>query len=119
MQVTAISANGAAQTGTVAVALAEEMVDCVRTHAGTTPQSYNGIDTSNSVTDIQAAFSGSAEDDALAWKSRLESVLPAPIGTVTVVADSPTSNAAMITITVSWGSGRSLTLTTILETWGT
>jgi type IV pilus assembly protein PilV len=119
MQVTAISANSFAQTGTVAIALAEEMVDRVRTHAGTTPQTYNGIDTSASITAIQAAYSDSAEADALAWKSRLENELLNSVGTVTVSVDTPTANAATITVTVSWGTGRSLAVTTILETWGT
>jgi len=119
MQVTAISANTFAQTGTIAISLAEEMVDRVRTHAGTTPEAYHGIDTSQSIADIQAAFSDPAEADALAWKSRLENDLPAPVGTVAVSLNTPTANAATITVVVTWGTGRSLTVTTILETWGT
>ena len=119
MQVTAISANSFAQTGTVAIALAEEMVDRVRSHAGTSPEDYHGINTSNSVAAIQAAYDDPIEGDTLAWKSRLESSLPNPVGTVSVSVDNPTANADTVTIVVSWGRGRSLTVTTILETWGT
>jgi type IV pilus assembly protein PilV len=120
MQVTAISGNSFAQGGTAAIALAEEMVDRVRTNAGTTPETYNGIDTSSSVSALQAALSGSAEADALSWKNRLEATtLRNPVGTVAVSVNTPTNNVATITVTVSWGANRNVTLTTILETWGT
>jgi len=119
MQVTAISTNSFAQTGTVATALAEEMVDRVRTHAGTTPETYHGINTSNSISALQAAYSDPAAADAVEWKTRLENALPSSVGTVAVSDDTPTGNAAKVTVTVSWGNGRSLTVTTILETWGT
>jgi len=119
MQVTAISANSFAQAGTVAMAMAEEMVDRVRTHCGTKPGDYHGINTGDSVAAIQAAFADPAEADAIAWKNRLQETLPSAVGTVAVSTDTPTSKAATVTVTVSWGKGRSLTVTTIIETWGT
>ena len=47
MQTTAISANASAKNGTIAIQLAEEMVDRIRVNAGDTPGIYNNIDTNN------------------------------------------------------------------------
>lgn len=122
MQTTAISGNAFAQNGTVAVHLAEEMVDRIRTNAGTNPGLYGGINTSSSVSALEAALVDPAEADVLAWKSSLEaSNLPNIVGSVTV-SNAPIDKTATVTVTVSWGlSGnpRSVTFTTILETWGT
>jgi type IV pilus assembly protein PilV len=122
MQTTAITGNAFAQRGTVAISLAEEMIDQVRTHCGNTPETYNGIDTSASL----SGLSGSALADAQAWKGRLEdprlhSLLNAS-GTVAVSTNNPTDNAATVTVEVFWGpdgNRRKITLTTIVETWGT
>jgi type IV pilus assembly protein PilV len=123
MQVVAISGNDSAQDRTVAIALAEEMVDRVRKNAGNTPGIYHNIDTSGSVSSIQAALADPAETDALNWKSRLEaSGLSNPVGTVTVATDSPIDNTATVTVNVRWswqGVARNFTITTVVETWGT
>jgi len=122
MQTTAISGNSFAQSGTVAVHLAEEMVDRIRTNAGTNPNLYNGVDTSLTVSALETALQEPAETDALGWKSDLEaSGLPNVVGTVTE-SNGPIPNTSTITVTVGWGrSGgtRSVTFTTILDTWGT
>lgn len=123
MQSTAISGNAIAQSGTVAIAMAEEMVDRIRTNAGNFPGSYDLINTSDSVADLQTALSGVAETDALAWKARLESSsLQRPSGRVTVSTNTPLPNTATVTVEVRWGpsgNNRSIVLSTILETWGT
>jgi hypothetical protein len=123
MQTTAISGNSFSQTGTTAVHLAEEMVDRIRANAGTRPDRYAGVNTSTSVAALVAALEDPAETDVLGWKSRLESsLLPNAVGTITVDSNVPIGNTATVQVTVGWGLGgnaRSVTLTTILETWGT
>jgi type IV pilus assembly protein PilV len=123
MQTTAITGNSFSQTGTVAVHLAEEMVDRIRSNATTRPDRYAGVNTGSSVTALAAALEEPAETDVLGWKSRLESsLLPNATGTITVDSNVPIGNTATVRVTVGWGLGgnaRSVTLTTILETWGT
>jgi type IV pilus assembly protein PilV len=123
MQSTAISGNAFAQTGTLAINLAEEMVDRIRTNAGTDPVAYNAIDTSGSVSSLQASLTGAAQADALQWKTRLEnSLLQNASGRVTVISDSPLTNSATISVEVRWGpsgNNRNIIISTILETWGT
>lgn len=123
MQTTAISGNSFAQSGTVAVHLTEEMMDRIRTNAGTNPGLYDfdAVDTGDSISDLQSALEDPAESDVLDWKSSLEaSGLPNIVGTVSV-SDGPIPNTATVTVTVSWGLNgtRAVTFTTILETWGT
>lgn len=123
MQTTAISGNSFSQTGTVAVHLAEEMVDRIRSNAGIRPDRYADVSTSSSVADLALDLEEPAETDVLDWKARLgSSSLPNATGTITVDPNTPIGNTATVRVTVSWGLGgntRNVTLTTILETWGT
>lgn len=113
MQTSAISGNTFARDSTLAIQLAEEMVDRIRVNAGNVPNIYNGIDTNSSCSGFDPALG-----DCNQWKTRLQSSgLTDVRGQVTVTMDSPISKAATITVKVLWGSGRSVTFTTIMETW--
>jgi len=115
MQNTAIYGNASARDATYAVQLAEEMVDRIRVNAGDTPEIYDAITTSNCT-----GLANPALGDCTQWQSRLQtSGLSGATGTVDVVANSPISETATITVTVTWGNitSRSVTVTTILETW--
>lgn len=131
MQTTAITGNASAKDATIAIQFAEEMVDRIRVNAGDTPEIYNCIDTNNSgVSAVDATPcatlgrppSNPAQGDYDQWRTRLTDPslgLSGAIGTVTVTKDSPISKTATITVTVTWGSitPRSVTFTTIMETW--
>ncbi len=117
MQTTAISGNRVSRDSTTAVQLAEEIVDRIRANGGTGPGIYNGIDTS--VANNCNGFSEPAKGDCIQWKSRLLATrLPDIGGTVAVTEDDPIENTAIVRVTVTWGGGRSVDFTTILETWG-
>ncbi len=111
MQTTAITGNSSSRDVSMATQLAEEMVDRVRINGGTTPEDYNGIDTSG--------VCGGADPvlgDCVQWQARLAgSGLTSVTGTVTVTADTPITNAATVVVNVTW-SGRSVSFTTIVET---
>jgi len=114
MQNTAIYGNASSRDATYAIQLAEEMVDRIRVNAGDTPEIYDNITTTI------CAGSDPALGDCNQWQSRLQnSGLSGATGTVDVVANVPISKTATITVTVTWGSitTRSVTITTILETW--
>ncbi len=118
MQTMAISGNYFAQSGTEAIQLGEEMIDRIRTNAKTNPQRYDGIVTSSGCVGLLAP----AAADCQQWATALEnSTLLNPRGRVTVTTDSPMTNTSTISVILTWGngSGRSMTFTTILETWGT
>jgi len=115
MQTTAIVGNTSAMNRTKAIGLAEEMVDRIRVNAGSTPNIYDGINTSGACGGAEPALG-----DCTQWQARLQaSWLPNAFGTVAVTMDSPIPKTATITITVTWGIGAtgSATLTTTLETW--
>ncbi len=117
MQTTAVTGNRAATDMTMAIQLAEEMAERIRMNGGSNPGVYNGLDTSNC-----GALTAPASGDCTQWKSRLEDSttgLPGVTGTVSVTDDSPLNNTATITVTVTWGRvvTRSVTFTTIMETW--
>lgn len=118
MQTTAISANASAKDATIAIQMAEEMVDRIRVNAGDTPEIYNNIDTNNNC----AGLTDPALGDCTQWRARLidgSLGLSGARGTITVTDDSPISKAATITVTITWGSisTRSITFRTIMETW--
>ena len=118
MQTTAITANASAKDATIAIQMAEEMVDRIRVNAGDTPGIYNNIDTNNNC----AGLTDPALGDCTQWRARLIDAslgLSGARGTITVTDDSPISKAATITVTITWGSitTRSITFTTIMETW--
>src|SRR3989338_9394595 len=117
MQNTAIYGNASSRDATYAIQLAEEMVDRIRVNAGDTPGIYNNIDTNNNC----AGLTDPALGDCTQWRARLIDAslgLSGARGTITVTDDSPISKAATITVTITWGSitTRSITFTTIMET---
>ena len=117
MQTRAVTGNREAGDMTVAIQLAEEMAERIRVNGRSDPALYNGLDTSSC-----AGLPAPASDDCARWKSRLEDSnldLRDAVGTVTVTDDSPISNTATVRVTVTWGGvvTRSVTFTTILETW--
>jgi type IV pilus assembly protein PilV len=116
MQTTAITANGTARDGTIGIQLAEEMVDRIRINAGITPQDYNGIDTNGACGGADPVLG-----DCTQWAARLvASGLPAARGQVSVSAvDAPLARTRTVNVTVTWGNGtpRTVTFTTIVETW--
>lgn len=115
MQTTAMTANTVSRDGTVAVQLAEEMVERFRANAGSFPNRYNLTTAGSGCTGLTEPAKG----DCLQWKSRLEaSPLRGPVGEVAVTLNDPMENAATATFTVQWGGGRRLQMTTILEGWG-
>ncbi len=118
LQTTAISGNSSAKDLTVAVQLAEEMIDRIGASGGNSPWDYNGLDTSNC-----NALSGRAQGDCNQWKARLEDPVQGlgnVTGTVAVTRNSPINYTATVTVTVSWrSSSRRVVLRTIVETWVT
>ena len=115
---TSISANTFSRDGTIAIQLAEEMADRIRTNAGTTLEKYNGIDTGSACGGDYPPAVG----DCNQWTLRLQnSGLIGARGRVWVTNDSPISKSALVIITVTWGvlstPQRSVTFTTIMETW--
>lgn len=117
LQTTAMTANTSSMNTTVGVQMAEEMVDRIRANAGNTPDIYNNI---NTKTTSCTGLVDPALGDCTQWKSRLASSgLPGAFGTVTVQADTPFSKVSTVTVTVTWGIGitRSITFSTMVETW--
>ncbi len=123
MQTTAITGNASARDATIAIQLAEEMVDRIRVNAGDTPAVYHGLDTNGGTATTCTGLSNQIDPalgDCVQWRSRLQnSGLSGAQGTVTVTNDSPISKTATITVTVTWGSitTRTVKFTTIMETW--
>jgi type IV pilus assembly protein PilV len=116
LQTTAIRGNSFARETTLATQLAEEMVERIRVNALTTPDLYNGIDTSGACAGVNPALG-----DCQQWVAALAaSRLPAVRGTVAVaVVDPAVPKASTIAVTVTWGivPVRTMTFTTIVETW--
>jgi len=113
-----ISGNAFSRDGTIAVELAQEMVDRVRTNAGSSPEIYAGIDTSGNCGGLVDPALG----DCSQWQARLQSSrLIGAVGTVTVTKDTPINKSATVTVTITWGAitglSRRVTFTTILPTW--
>ncbi|MBI5327108.1 MAG: type IV pilus modification protein PilV [Deltaproteobacteria bacterium] len=125
MQTIAIRGNASASEGTIAIQLAEEMVDRIRLNAGAAPAIYNGLDTNGGTSTTCAGLTAQndpALGDCIQWRSRLQDVnlgLSNARGQVAVTADSPISKTATITVTVTWGavSTRTVQFITIMETW--
>lgn len=119
MQSTAITGNRFANEGTIAVQLAEEMIDRIRVNYNNDPDIYDGIDTSGA-----CGGSDPALGDCTQWKARLEDVsmtgLQGAVGTVQIqCCDTPIDHTATVTVTVTWGTviTRSVELETIVELW--
>lgn len=112
MQSTAISGNKFSKDTSLAIELAEEMVDRIRINSGKEPHKYHNIDTSGDCTGSDPKLG-----DCKQWKLRMEDDnlgLANAIGTVTVEPVTPTSDwsngvpvpyTATITVNVSWDSG--------------
>jgi len=124
LMATSIKGNTLSRDGTIAVEMAQEMIDRVRTNAGNTPEAYNGIDTSGACGGLDPALG-----DCTQWKARLQSSgLINPVGTVTVSNNVPQDTSAVpvgkwatVTVTLTWGSistaSHQVTFTTIVSTW--
>ena len=125
MQTTAITANASARDATIAIQFAEEMADRIRLNAGDTPETYHGLDTNGGTATTCTGLTAQndpALGDCIQWRSRLQSAslgLSGARGFITVTDDSPISKTATITVRITWGSItiRSITFTTIMETW--
>ena len=104
MQLTAISGNKFSKDTSLAIELAEEMIDRIRINGGRVAHNYNGIDTSG-------ACSGSDPflGDCIQWKARIEDrsmgLGGSGVGKVTVTNDVPTPFTATIEVEVRWSSG--------------
>src|SRR3989304_800646 len=125
MQTTAITANASARDATIAIQFAEEMADRIRLNAGDTPETYHGLDTNGGTATTCTGLTAQNDPtlgDCIQWRSRLQDAslgLSGAKGTITVTDDSPISKAAIVTVRITWGSItiRSITFTTIMETW--
>lgn len=118
MQTTAMSSNVVSRDVTMAVQMAEEIVDRIRLNGGNSPEIYNSIDTSGSC----STFPEPAKGDCTQWQARLKGTNLFNIkGTVDVDAETPIGNSAKISVSVTWGAGgdKKIDFTTIMETWGT
>jgi Tfp pilus assembly protein PilV len=118
MQTTAISGNRSSRDVTVAVQVAEEIIDRIRVNGGNSPEIYNNINTGGSC----STFAEPAKGDCLQWQERLQATnLIGIAGVIDVTANDPMPNAARVNVTITWGAGGShnVTLSTLLETWGT
>ncbi len=122
MQTTALTATTTSRNTTLAVQLAEEMVDRIRVNAGTTPDIYDSnpdIDINMSTESCSSLSNATALGDCNQWRDRLTSSgLPNPSGTVLVELDEPIDNAAKITVEISWGTigVKRMKVITIMET---
>lgn len=115
MQTTAMMATTTSRNTTLAVQLAEEMVDRIRVNAGTTPDIYHNLSTGS----CSSLSDTTALGDCNQWRDRLQSSgLPGTTGTVSVTLNSPISSAATVTVTVTWGTigVKRMKVITILET---
>lgn len=126
MQTVAMSGNQFAKDTSIMVKLAEEMVDRIRTNGGgdaTELMKYHSMNTQTGCNTLSDPAKGDCEQ----WEARLEGrdfgILRSH-GEVTVTRDSPIANTATVNVTVVWGSSnwlgtaRSITLTTVINTWG-
>ncbi len=114
MQTTAMSGNTSAKDLTIAVQLAEEMVDRIRVNAGDTPNIYDGIDTGAGC----GGYADPALGDCTQWQTRLAaSGLSNITGTVNVTTNDPINKTTTITVQITWGSNHAVAFTTIMETW--
>lgn len=101
----------------IATSAAEEIIELMRRNRDNL-SSYNGIDTTNSITRPPAG-AAMARNDYDLWKAQIEQTLPYGLkggkGTVTVAAG-PISPTQLVTVTVTWTStpARSVTLQTYL-----
>ncbi|MBI5236391.1 MAG: type IV pilus modification protein PilV [Deltaproteobacteria bacterium] len=124
MQTTALQGNTSARDVTIAVQLAEEMLDRIRVNGGVTPVNYNGIDTNNNCA-TPVGLTDPVLGDCTQWRARLLDTtglgLPGARGVVSVTADSPIAKTAAISVTITWGllGTRTVTLSTVMETWAT
>jgi len=133
MQTTAISGNKFSKDTSLAIQLAEEMVDRIRINGGNEPNKYNGIDTSGTCTGSDP-FKG----DCTQWQTRMQDPnlgLRNATGKVSVDPAAPNSEwtngvpiprTATVEVEVKWESGgasswmrkeRKIKITTIIETW--
>jgi len=115
MQTMALTATTTSRNTTLAVQLAEEVVDRIRVNAGSTPEIYYDLTTES----CSSLSSTTALGDCEQWRDRLQSSgLPSPVGTVSVALDTPISTAATITVTVTWGTIgiKRMKVITIMET---
>ena len=139
MQMTAISGNKFSKDTSLAIELAEEMIDRIRINSGREPHKYNGIDTG---ANNCSSYSDPVKGDCEQWKARMEHVsmgLRNAKGIVAVdpsganpdyaVDGEPIAYTATIEVEISWDSGgasswmrkpRSVKFTTIKGTglWG-
>lgn len=119
MQTTAITANATSRDATIAIQLAEEMVDRIRVNGGDTPEIYDNLGTGNNCAGLTDT---TAQGDCNQWDGRLDnSGLSGATGAVNVTINDPIDRTATITVTVTWGivATRTVRFTTIMETWVT
>lgn len=131
MQTTAISGNKFSKDTSLAIELAEEMIDRIRVNGGREPHKYDGIDTD---ADNCASYLDPFKGDCKQWRARMKDVNIGLIdakGTVTVSPNNPDAEwsngvpmayTATVDVEVSWHSGgwmgrkRTVQLTTIKGT---
>ena len=133
MQTTAISGNKFSKDTSLAIELAEEMIDRIRINGGNSPHKYHGIDTRGTCGGADPVLG-----DCSQWKVRMEDPnlgLNRAFGTVTVSPANPDNEwsngvpiprTATVEVEVEWRSGggttwmnkpRSIKFTTIIEAW--
>ena len=135
MQMTAISGNKFSKDTSLAIELAEEMIDRIRINSGREPHKYHGIDTG---ANNCSGFSDPVKGDCEQWKARMEhasmglrnakgivAVDPSGLNPDYAVDFAPIPYTATIEVTVEWGSKwmaktRKVKFTTIKGTglWG-
>ena len=137
MQTTAISGNKFSKDTSLAIELAEEMIDRIRINSGKKPHKYHGIDIDTSAdADNCGSYSNPVKGDCEQWEARMKHSsmgLRNARGIVTVDPTTATDEAsgtpipwtATIEVEVKWDSGgatswmrkpRSVKLTTIKVT---
>lgn len=136
MQTTAISGNKFSKDTSLAIELAEEMIDRIRINSGREPHKYHGMDTTG--TGNCSSYSDPVKGDCEQWRARMmhsSMGLRHAIGKVTVdpsgsdpdysIAGVPIPYTATVEVTVEWGSKwmartRTIKFTTIKGTglWG-
>lgn len=132
MQTTAISGNKFSKDTSIAIELAEEMIDRVRNNSGKKPHEYHGIETGEGV-DNCSSYTGLVQGDCEQWRDRMKHErmgLRNAVGEVTVspvtqadeVNYDPVIYSATIEVEVRWqtggfmGKARSVKLKTIKGT---
>ncbi len=103
-EVTSVGTNRTSRGITQASAVAEEILERMRRNRDDLT-SYNGIDTSDSTTRPGA---GIARTDYDQWQARM---ISGGTGQVTVTADSPISDASLVTVTITWSDALPRTVT--------